>query len=565
MDTNRNSFDRLVAGLDSDERASLLQKLELNIQDDKETLILKENEEPLTDISLEKELKSESPLIRFWIFLKGLFSNTGLEGAYNDYRIGLTVKKIINDQPNLIDPRHMNLENLFYERLVKLQEAAEFFNEGINIYEKDEGGFYVFLTMLVMPDFAERMEQEVSPYALSVSAEVTPELRTSLIRKMEQILADIGSAEKSKLHDCFSCLEWLKRFVYLPFSSFTSRFKIVPEKGACCSIKSVQTEITQFARILCNAKKMLPEVLQALYLFSAEEKMAQGQNISIEDGLPNFLQKSMQHITFIKYFITSIPMCALGAISLNSALWVPEYKETSETWLMRCKNQWRKIFDEQWMHWVHERKIMKTKENVALLFNITDYPFIPNRPWQTGRVALKLKKDYSLGLLYTFFSRIYPDFKPFLENVLVNGKFILPENKREFTDTYNEMNHLAEQLIAFNEKLTDAGIYGQAFAAITDAQTLQTQEKIKNFMRSVESEINLFMTVFSGCCRSFKQLFDGMFVDVRNIKYDGLSNLASLTDDKNVPIRSKLVEISDKIDAAFQLLKEVESMETEAP
>ena len=52
-----------------------------------------------------------------------------------------------------------------------------------------------------------------------------------------------------------------------------------------------------------------------------------------------------------------------------------------------------------------------------------------------------------------------------------------------------------------------------------------------------------------------------MLVDIRSIKYDGLSNLASLTDANDMPLRPKLAEISDKLNDAFALLAEVESLE----
>ena len=147
MNNNSGSFDRLVAGLSSEERVALLRKLEPTLESDKESLSIDsgENRGPLMD--LEKAFQKETVFVRLWIFLKGLFSNTGIEGAYNDYRIGLTVKKIVADSPNLIDPRYLALENCFYEKLLKLQEAADFFKDGIAAYERDEDGFCFFLTL----------------------------------------------------------------------------------------------------------------------------------------------------------------------------------------------------------------------------------------------------------------------------------------------------------------------------------------------------------------------------------------------------------------------------------
>ena len=561
MSADRNSFDRLVAGLSPDERGLLLKKLKANIEPEKESLEFEVPEDSSSIVDLKKELKNEPLLLRVWIYIRGLFSPSGIEGAYSDYRIGCVLKKINNAYPNVIDARYLTLENTFYDHLVKLQEAALFFNDGIKVYDRDEGGFCILLTELVMPDFAERMENEVSPYSLSPSAEATPELRTSLLRKMEQILADMDVAEKEKLQDCFSSLEWLKQFATLPFAHFMSLFRNVPERGMCCSLKAAQNEIERFARVLCNAKKIVPEVLEALYMFASEDKMNEGEKVDIEGGLAEFLRKSMQHTTLIKYVIRSVPFRSLGVVALDSALWVPEYKEASDNWLLLCKNQWRKVFDEEWTRWIRERKIQKTKENVAALFGMNDYPAVPNRPWEKLPFPADFKRGFSLGFLSAFFSVMYPDFRSVLEKVAVNGKFILPENRIEFTDTYNEMNQLADLLAAFNEKLGPTGFYGQGFASVSDVQNIPEREKVKNLTRSIESEINLFVATFSTCCRSFKQLFDGMLVDIRSIKYDGLSNLASLTDANDMPLRPKLAEVSDKLNAAFTLLTEVESLE----
>ncbi|MGP1523308.1 MAG: DUF5312 family protein [Treponema sp.] len=563
MNNNSGSFDRLVAGLSSEERVALLRKLEPTLESDKESLSIDSGESrgPLMD--LEKAFQKETVFVRLWIFFKGLFSNTGIEGAYNDYRIGLTVKKIVADGPNLIDPRYLALENCFYEKLLKLQEAADFFKDGIAAYERDEDGFCFFLTTLIMTDFGECMEKEVSPYALPVSTEPTPELRTSLIRKMEDMLGNIGADEKNSLRDCFVCLDWLRRFVSLPFARFLSLFRSIPEKGMTCSISAAQSEISQFAKVLYTANKMLPEVLEAIYMFAVEEKIAAGEKVDIETGLNNFLQDSMRHVTYIKYFINSVPMRHLGCIAFNSALWTPEVQEFSDNWFIRCKNQWRKIFDEQWNMWLHSRKIDFTKQQVTELLNTHEYPFLPHCPWETAQVRLSCKRSYSAGFLYALFPSLYNDYIPFLDIVLAEGKFILPENRVEFIDTYNEMKHLGEMLIAFNEKLSPSGIYGQAFSSIGSVQTIQEQEAAKNLMRSIESEIHLFITAFFGSCRSFKMLFDGMFVHAHNIKYDSLSNLASLTDQQGVPVRSKLVELSQKLETAFSLLKEIEIMENE--
>ena len=121
MSADRNSFDRLVAGLSPDERGLLLKKLKANIEPEKESLEFEVPEDSSSIVDLKKELKNEPLLLRVWIYIRGLFSPSGIEGAYSDYRIGCVLKKINNAYPNVIDARYLTLENTFYDHLVKLQ------------------------------------------------------------------------------------------------------------------------------------------------------------------------------------------------------------------------------------------------------------------------------------------------------------------------------------------------------------------------------------------------------------------------------------------------------------
>ncbi len=556
-----NSFNKLVTGLSVSERAALLKKLESGIGSDKEMLAFEPPEDNRRDGDLKTDLKNEPLLLRIWFFLLAFFSRTGVENVYNKHRLTAVLKKITTEMPNLIDPRELSFENLFYEYLLKLKEAALFFKDGISLYINSESTFSLFVMTLIMPDLEEVMENEVSPYSIPAGTEATAELRASLIRRMESLLNSISNEDKIRLRDCFLSLEWLRRFVSLPFSQFTSLFKTSGEKGNRCVMATARGEIERFAKVLCCAKKIMPEVLEAFYMFPAEEKDGKGEQNAIETELSDFLHKAMQHIAFIKYFIRFIPMCAIGAVAFNSALWMPEIEEIQDNGLARCKAYWRKAFDEKWTTWLRDRKIIKTKEDVASLFRLADYPLLPERPWASLTINVPCKCEHTLGFLHAFFHSMYPAFVPLWDIVIMDGKFILPENRVEFTDTYNEMHRLFEMLSAFNAKLTESGVYGQLFAAIGDINSPQEQEKVNNLMRSIESECASFAMIFKTCCGSFKRLFDGMFVDMRNIKYDSLVNLMLLTDTNNVPIRSRLVEIAQTVENACQLLKQVETIE----
>ena len=152
MENTQDSFEHLVAGLTSEERTFLFQKIKGSIENDKESLVFDQSADNFAIKDLEKELKNESLFLRIWIFLKKLFSSSDTESVYNEYRVAAEAKRFDSEHPNLIHPTRFTLENLFYEYLLKLRSAAAFFKSGINEYEKNEDDFYIFLNTLVMPD-----------------------------------------------------------------------------------------------------------------------------------------------------------------------------------------------------------------------------------------------------------------------------------------------------------------------------------------------------------------------------------------------------------------------------
>lgn len=562
-----NPLDRFVAGLSLDERLALLQRIKTDIGPEKQDLLVTENIPACGSTNLKEALRNESFFLRICLFLKSLFSSTDIITVYTAHRVRILAQKTDTRYPNLIDLRNLSLKNNFYDQLIKLQQVTTFFKSGILEYEEDEGKFFILLGSLIIPDLTGRMEKEVSPYSLPSTQEVTTDLCSSLLRKMEIILSDISPQDKATLYNCVQCLGWLKQFLRLPYDKFLHKFSVGTDGKRQCTMDSALPEITQFSNILCNGKKIHPEALQALYMFEAQSRMSAGETVDIEKGSSLYFKKSIDNIGLIKKFMSNVPMRSITAIAHNSCSWEPTYKEGGEDWFIRYKAQWRKIFDHKWESWLRNQKLAKTKQNVTAFFKTADYPLIPNRPWKEPGEDLHCNKEYSLGFLYAFFTDLYPKHSDTLKILMVDGDFILHENRLEFTDTYSEMNHLTEMLTELNTKLSPKGVYGVAFSQDGSAlfRTIQGQAKIQSYMHSIEAEASFIIVSFSNLCRSLLLIFDGILVERHNPKYDGIANIASLAGPDNTPIRKHLAEVSHCVSTAFELLKEVEMIELKRP
>ncbi len=563
---NYTSFDRLVLGISNDERVDLLKKLESTSDPEKQNIELKNrnNDAPL-DITI--RYKRESFFVRLWLRLKSLFTSNGIDFLYNEYLVTGIAKDVEKNAPNLIDYKNGYLLTDFYERLKQLKNVADFFKPGITVYEENQGSFFVFLGSLFSPELSETLETEVSPYKYGLDREVTSELRASLIRKMEEILHSIPADKRTKLYDAIRSIEWLKHFTKLPFEKFLSKFMTIITGSNTCPIDSVTSELSAFSRVLCNGKKIQTEVLEALYLFSvqSQEVIANVNNSeeNVNVGCSEYVKKSIEQISLIKMFITTIPIASITAISTNSSTYEVENLDGIEDWFIRYKNHWRKIFDQRWENWLRDKKKYAMNEKIKELFNSETFPFIPNRPWQEIWGGIPFSKEYTLGFLFAFFQKIYPNYNKVLKVIMVEGDFAQRENRIEFTDTYNLLNHIAQTVANINEQLSPRGAYGISFNTVIkeSLRTIQGQNKINNLLTTLEKEVISLTTQFAECCRVMQLIFTGILSTDKNSKYDSLVNIATIQGKINIQFRQQMKDVNAGFADMLDLIKEIERID----
>ena len=563
---NYTSFDRLVMGISNDERVNLLKKLETNSDPEKQNIEVRlKNSDGAIDIT--ERYQKESFFIRLWLRLKSLFTSSGIDFIYNEYLVSNLARDVEKNYTNLIDYKNGYLLTDFYNQLLELKNVADFFKPGISVYEEDQGSFFVFLGSLFEPELSEIMEKEVSPYKYGLDREVTSELRASLIRKMEEILHGIKPEARTKLYNSIRSIEWLKHFTHLPFERFISKFVSLIPGTYNCPMDSVTLELSTFARVLCNGKKIQTEVLEALYLFSEKSQQIienmDTDEASVNQGGSAYLKRSIEQIALIKMFITSIPIESITSIATNSSSFEVEHLDGVEDWFIRYKNHWRKIFDKRWEDWLRDKRKHATNKKIKELFDSESYPFIPNRPWKEIWGGIPFSKEYTLGFLYEFFKKIYPKLNKVLKVIMVEGDFAHRENRIEFTDTYNRLNHIAQTVVNINEQLSPQGAYGISFNTVIkeSLRTIQGQTKINNLLLSIEKEVVNLTTQFAESCKIMQLIFTGILSTEKNSRYDTLVNIATIQENSNIQFRQKMKDTLAGFGDALDLIKELETID----
>ncbi|MFA6937179.1 MAG: DUF5312 family protein [Treponema sp.] len=560
------TFDSLVSGISTDERKTLLKKMQNGSTSENSSL---ETSEAYSDedslIDLKTKISEESIFERFWLWLISIFTSTPIEEVYNKSIVSGIAKNIEQQSPGLVDYKHKYLTTIFYSKLVELKHAADFFKGYIDSYLKNPGAFYILLGSLVMPEIGSEMDKQADPYTYSFAKDVNSEMRTSLLRKMDDILQKIPADKKTEMYACVRSVEWLTQFTKLPFQMFLSKFSAVVENIKICSFDQIGSELISFSRILCNGRTIPDEVIEALYLFSMRQKnIVEFDDVDRNVTGSAFMDTASSQISLISMFISTVPLRSVSCVVYNNSLYVPENFGGGEDWFIKYKGEWKKLFDRKWESWLKDCKKEKLKGKLMEYFELANFPVYTKRPWASlWGGAVQFNYELTLGFLNEFIKNIYPSYAQIFKIVTLEGDFAIKENRLEFNDTVNLFANINESLDELSIKLSSAGEYGAEFERYStlNARTKTAAQKIQEMMEKIESNVKNMINLFGDACRTMQKLLTGLTSEKLDADYGNLANIASIQGRQNKKFRENLEKSKLGIDHAFYLIKEIEPLD----
>lgn len=559
------TFDRLVSSISDSERKILLDKMHSLAGDPTTQELHSENREDNAEmISLEDKLKEESIFYRFFLWLRSIFTNTSKENVYNQVQIQALFRKVDHSFPGLIDYKNGYLLSIFYQKLGELKLAIEFFRPYLELAYENPGAFYVFLGSLICPEVTMEMNAQVDPYSLPLSREVTGELRSSFLRKMEEILKSIPSNKRSYMYSCVTSIEWFYQLSKLPFDRFKNSFAQGIVDSYCCKFEVCSSELSSFARILCNGSGVPEEAITSLYLFSKNSFVPIDSEATDDDGrMKEYMNKAAANISMIHMFVKTVPMRQVCRIAFNNIQWSPENFKGAEDWFVRYKEQWKKLFEQKWESWLRDKKKAMINSQMARMFQLEDFPMLPHRPWASMWEGIPFHFEYTTGFIFWFMDKKYPEAIQPLKLLLLEGVFDNKDNRQEFANTLNEIMQVSNDIQQFNDDLSGMGQVGLVFdkIAANHLRTLQAQSKIESTMLNVEATSQNIKKSFCADCRSITKIVDGALGDKNDTRYDGVSNINTLKGFGNDTFKVALKKSRDLFSAALDMIKELEPID----
>ena len=561
---NKNAFDKLVAGLSSADRNAMLRRIHESTM---QTVQIVTPDPDSNDQyqTLKVKLQNESFIYRFFLWIRALFQgNASKEQIYNDDQIANLAKKINHNHPGIINHKTKSLDYLFYERLQVLKEAADFFKPYCSFINENPGDFYVFMSSFVAPDLAEQINQRADPFALPFGKEPSPDVRSDLAKKLDEILKNMDSGMKSTLYAAVVASNWLIHFVSLPYLHITAQFTNVAGDVYTAPYSSVITDFNEFAAVFTKIQPIDNEVLEALFLFSQRKNLSQNlQEQDVEKSTKEYLSRANTYLVTIQEYIAELSIFKLGRVISNNYDWEPKNMEGAEGWFPLFRAQWRKIQDIRWNDWLREQKKMTLSESLKMDFGLDEFPTFKYRPWERLWSPVTFGCELTGGFLSWFATEKYDEIIFNLNLVIMEGIFLKSENRTEYSEGVNNFVNANTNMKSLVEKLSPKGDYGRMFQDFAEnkVHTLQVQNQISSMMRDTEAVIKDCIKLFGKGARAIERTFHGFFDEDKDGIHEGLQNMNTIRGRENSNFRHTLQEIRNIIKQSLYYISELEPID----
>lgn len=563
-DDNRTAFDRLVAGMTSEERSSMLEKIN---QDSVSVVqfIETENQVPEKSLSLHLRFKEESFFYRFFLWLRGIIEKRSSEKIYNEDVIASMARRLNRDHPGIVNHRNGLLDTVFYEHLKALKSASDFFKPYFAIIDDSPGDFYVFLSSFVAPELSEKINSEADPFSLDYSAEPTNDTRAMLLKNLDNILKNIDAGSKRDMYTAVSSVNWLRQFTRLPYIHFTSQFTNLTGSNYTCPYRNAVNDYAAFAAVFTNILPVKSEVLEAMLMFSQKKDLTKNaQDKDIERTVKEFLSKTNQYFASIQSFISSVPILKTGKIINADYDWLPENIEGVEAWFPNFRSHWRKIIDVRWGDWLRERKKKNLENYLKNDFGLSEFPVLTYRPWQALWMRVPFSCELTGGFMSWFSENAYDDMIQTLNEVMMEGVFVRNENRIEYSEGLNLFVQAVSQIRELTDRLAPEGEFGALFDefATSRLRSFQVQNQIDSMMATTEGEIKDSVRKFSKGSRMMDKCLNGILSDEKDGVHDGLQNLGTIKGSQNRAWKDRLRKIWETLKKAQFYISELEPIDS---
>ena len=550
-----------------EERHNLLTKLKSQSSLSDEPLYLGENETIPTE-DIEVEYNKIPWYYRLWYYILSLFKTKPPVKIFEDNQVAALGAKIDEISPGLYDSQKNLLLPVFYQQIEKLKEAAHFFYTALDVsVNRDRGAFFSFLGSLEMPEVHKRLSDETDPSTIAGRHQDMPEsdLRQVSLRAMDDALIMVTEDHRDAMYSnarSLNCLKELSSFLYdrvIMAFDFNSTVN-----GDTCSAGVVRDLLMTLNNTLFSLR-VVPQIalLQSLFVFLLQERAGDhGFDISLE--IRSLLLKADDALAVIRKFNQLVPLTLILRCSTRNMTYSPREISGGEDWFSVYRDYWRRRIEAVFAEYLKERRQRELLEAFRLFLKGKSLKFLENTQTDTNQEGMPIKGAFALSFLNTFYSAVFmPEINFILRPILIDGDFQRKENRIEFTEGYNNLIKLDDEIKKFEREISLSGEYGKRYMQARQeiASLPIKRRKIQIVIDDAQEDADKILGRAREASQIMVNILGGILGRDTRSKYLSLTNLPKISGKDNKFING-VGDVIQQFKKVLKLLDDIEVMES---
>jgi hypothetical protein len=558
------TLNRLASELPLEERHSLLDKLKGHSESSSDSLYVAGEEEKREDFTV---LYTRLPwYYRVYYIVLSLFKGLPPVKLFEGSQISRMGHEIGTGPADLYDYEQNNLCAEFYQLLTELKEGARFFYSALDSsVNRDKGNFYAFLGSLEMGEIHRLLQVEADP---QIIAEKMPdaseaEIKQQSFKIMEEAFSKINEEQRSAMYNNARSLYCLKELSSFLFDRMLAAFSYASGGGGqSCPANAVKEQLKTLCSILCSMKGPPPlPLLESLFIFQLSDRNGE-KDFDMGREMRNLLNKAENALDAIRNFNKQVPLTQILRCAYRDMNISPQQISGGEDWFMVYREHWKKHLEARFTEYMRQRKRSGVIDSFRYFLKGTELKTLESAASDSNPDGPPIQEAFTLSFLLTFYSVVFmSDINRILRHILIDGEFVKRETRVKYTECYNDLIKMEDDIKRFEIKIAPTGEFGKRYAvAKQEMSSLAVKRrKIQIVLEDTSREANGIVQ----CTRqAIKMMIEILNIILRNEpdgKYDILGNFAKLAGKTSV-FADSLTDAIQKLQKTSQILDDINAI-----
>jgi hypothetical protein len=417
-----------------------------------------------------------------------------------------------------------------------------------------------------MPSVHKKLQVETDPAKLGEQNPDATEigLRQMAFKSMEAAFEGVTDDMKGAMYFDARSLYCLKELSSFPFDRVIMAFGFdAAVNGHSCSASVVRDLLLSLNNILLSLKRIPPmPLLESLFIFLLQEKTGE-QGFDINKEIRALLARAEEALAVIREFNKQVPLTKILRCSSRNMGVSPREISGGEDWFLVYREYWKRRIEALFADYMMDRRHRELLNAFRYFLKGTNLKILGNTVSDANPDGMPIKGAFSLSFLLTFYSVVFmAEMNRFLKPILIDAEFRRKENRTEFTESYNEIIKLEDDIRKFEMEISLSGDFGKRYSQMKqDMSSLPVKRrKIQIVIEEASSEALTIVDSARRASRSMINLLNGIINRDNQGKYDTIANMEKLAG-KGPEFIEGLNDSMQKFQKVIQILDDIDAME----